>query len=170
MSEADGDSLVETLFAYEVSDTQLLKFVTESNRIEGLKHEPYKREIEATKRFLMLATPCLDELVRYVRYVAEASIRNREGMNVRVGSHVAPPGGPDIPIELDKLIIQAAANEFTPFVIHRRYETLHPFLDGNGRSGRVLWAWQMIHHNIRPKLNLGFLHAWYYQSLAFQRN
>ena len=47
-----------------------------------------------------------------------------------------------------------------------RYETLHPFMDGNGRSGRILWAWQMIEHNIAPGLSLGFLHAYYYQTLA----
>ena len=56
-------------------------------------------------------------------------------------------------------------NDATPYDIHRRYETLHPFMDGNGRSGRILWAWQMIHHDIRPGLSLGFLHAFYYQTL-----
>ena len=54
----------------------------------------------------------------------------------------------------------------TPFGIHLRYETLHPFMDGNGRSGRILWAWQMLHHDIAPGIRLGFLHAFYYQTLA----
>ena len=145
---------------------ELINFVTESNRIEGINREPYKREIEATERFLSLAVPNLAELCDYVRAVADAGIRNHEGMNVRVGSHIAPPGGPDIPIELDKLIMQATKNEFTPSDIHSRYETLHPFMDGNGRSGRALWAWQMIHYQIWPVLQLNFLHAWYYQSLS----
>lgn len=86
-------------------------------------------------------------------------------MNVRIGNHRPPPGGPGIATELSKLIRQAIDNDATPFDIHRRYETLHPFMDGNGRSGRILWAWQMIEHDIAPGLNLGFLHAFYYQTL-----
>ena len=39
-------------------------------------------------------------------------------------------------------------------------------MDGNGRSGRILWAWQMIEHNINPGLSLGFLHTFYYQALS----
>lgn len=38
-------------------------------------------------------------------------------------------------------------------------------MDGNDRSGRILWAWQMIEHNISPGLSLGFLHALYYRTL-----
>lgn len=149
----------------DVARAQLHDFVAESNRIEDIKREPLKTELDASKSFLMLDTPSLDELCRYAYAAAGARIRNRKGMDVRVGPHYPPPGGPDIPIELDTLIVEAATNEFTPFHIHRCYETLHPFMDGNGRSGRLLWAWQMIHHKIRPGLNLGFLHAWYYQSL-----
>ena len=37
-------------------------------------------------------------------------------------------------------------------------------MDGNGRSGRALWLWQMVNqHNY--DMRLGFLHLWYYQSL-----
>ena len=62
-------------------------------------------------------------------------------MNVVVGNHRPPPGGPQIAIELSKLIQLAIDNDATPFAIHRRYEKLHPFQNGNGRSGRILWAW-----------------------------
>ena len=45
---------------------------------------------------------------------------------------------------------------------HVRYESIHPFTDGNGRSGRVIYRWQ-----VRSPLmaDLGFLHAFYYQTL-----
>lgn len=46
-----------------------------------------------------------------------------------------------------------------PWEVHIAYEMLHPFTDGNGRSGRMLWAWQM------RNFPLDFLHTFYYQTL-----
>ena len=40
----------------------------------------------------------------------------------------------------------------------------HPFTDGNGRSGRALWLWQMNNH-----APFGFLHTFYYQTLENSR-
>jgi hypothetical protein len=49
-----------------------------------------------------------------------------------------------------------------PLEAHVRYETLHPFTDGNGRTGRALWYWMMVGSS---RADLGFLHAFYYQTL-----
>ena len=140
----------------------LTEFVTESNRIEGIGGAP---NVEPSQAFLSLPEPGLDDLCRFVRDEAGAELRTEANMNVMIGNHRPPPGGPGIAIELRTLIRQAIDDDATPFNIHRRYETLHPFMDGNGRSGRILWAWQMIHHDIAPGLRLGFLHAFYYQTL-----
>ena len=51
---------------------------------------------------------------------------------------------------------------------HNDYENLHPFTDGNGRSGRMLWAWQM--RNDDDAMARGFLHTFYYQTLSACRN
>ncbi len=141
----------------------LAGFVAESNRIEGIG-PPH--EVGASYLFLNQDQVSVDGLCRFVQVEAGANLRNRLGMNVRIGSHVPPPGGPDIVIELDGLMVRAINHHSGPFDLHRHFESLHPFMDGNGRAGRILWAWQMIHHNIHPGLELGFLHAWYYQSLA----
>ena len=50
----------------------------------------------------------------------------------------------------------------SPFAVHVAYENLHPFMNGNGRSGRALWLWHM---GGIEKVPLGFLRTWYYQSL-----
>ena len=138
-------------------------FIAESNRIEGISGAP---KMEPSYAFLSLDEPGVEDLCEFVRGEAGAELRTEANMNVMVGNHRPPPGGPEIAIELRELIQLAIDNDATPFDIHRRYETLHPFMDGNGRSGRILWAWQMIEHNIRPGLTLGFLHAFYYQTLS----
>jgi hypothetical protein len=146
--------------------TELRHFVRESNRIEGITREPTKHELEAHITLLAHGAPDIGAVRAFVWTVAGKPLRDRPGMNVRVGNHIAPPGGPEIVTRLG-LILHGAHRGDDPYDVHRDYETLHPFLDGNGRSGRAIWLWQMLHQrNARHVLQLGFLHCWYYQSLA----
>ncbi len=145
------------------TEEELLDFVVESNCIEDIHVRP---NLKANRKFLDLATPTLTDLVEFVWDEAGKRLRTQPGMNVQIGNHLAPLGGPEINPAVQRLVQDAKDNVRTPFEIHRRYETLHPFMDGNGRSGRILWAWQMLHHDISPGLKLGFLHAFYYQTLA----
>lgn len=45
---------------------------------------------------------------------------------------------------------------------------LHPFMDGNGRTGRAVWAWAMQRDGQDP-FALSFLHRFYYQTLEYSR-
>ncbi|KKK46704.1 hypothetical protein LCGC14_3162550, partial [marine sediment metagenome] len=76
-------------------------------------------------------------------------------------------GGPDIIPNLENIIWQANGDHGSPFEIHQSYEELHPFSDGNGRSGRMIWLWQMLRDG--QDVSLGFLHTHYYQSLEAGR-
>ncbi|MDI3260306.1 MAG: Fic family protein [Sinobacteraceae bacterium] len=141
-------------------------FIAESNRIEGIHRPPTAGEIVAHEKFLHLERLSRDDLVRFVSAVQpNARIRSWPGMDVRVGDHFPPPGGQDIPKALTALLRQV--NALDPWALHCQYETLHPFTDGNGRSGRVLWAWQML--RVHGGFPLGFLHHAYYQALRAWR-
>jgi Fic/DOC family protein len=95
-------------------------------------------------------------------------LRKRVGLNVRVGDHIAPRGGPKIVDELSAILADTLDGD--PYAVHHRYETLHPFTDGNGRSGRAIWLWMMDKRGqLDRALELGFLHNWYYQSLSANR-
>lgn len=147
----------------------LTAFVKESNRIEGIHRAPTKAEIEAHRKFLSEGKMTLEvkTLQDFVAAVAPGKLlREKPGMDVRVGAHIAPRGGPEIADRLIEILTDAAEMD-SPYEIHQRYEHLHPFMDGNGRSGRMLWLWQMKMHGLLDRaLALGFLHNWYYASLS----
>lgn len=151
-------------------DSLMARFVAESNKIEGIVRVPTDAELAEHQQFIRLDEVTVEDLERFVSVVASGHvIRDREGLDVRVGRHVAPPGGPDTVFRLEEILSEL--REQHPFKIHCRYETLHPFTDGNGRSGRALWLWGMWHAqgDDRGFMQRGFLHTWYYQSLEFSQ-
>lgn len=134
-------------------------FVRESNRIEGIHRDPTSEEIAAHKIFLSLTNPTIEDMCAFVKVCApHAELRNKEGMDVRVGNYIPPRGGPDIEIKLNEILKHWPW--MSSFLLHVQYEKLHPFTDCNGRSGRVLWLWR------HRDYSLGFLHAFYYQTLS----
>ncbi len=143
----------------------LHRFVAESNRIEGIHRDPTKAEVKAHEAVLALECVTVSALEDFVAITAGHVIRDKVGLDVRVGNHIAPPGGPEIRVRLEAIL----ANTVEPWVKHIAYENLHPFTDGNGRSGRVLWLRGMMHgsdRDIAQAQSLGFLHTFYYQTLS----
>lgn len=128
-------------------------FIYESNRIEGI-NGILAGDFEAHEEFL--ASPGgVEDLVTFVARVAQAALRTEFGQNVCVGTHIAPLGGSAI-----RPLLEEVLREQDPYLQHCHYLTLHPFMDGNGRSARALWLKRM-----GKVPNIGFLHTFYYQTL-----
>lgn len=143
----------------------LEKFIAESNLIEGI-NSVNDWDIDAHKVLLSESILTVSDIKAFVWMITpNAPLRDRLGMNVSVGGHIPPMGSPDIRDALDLLLQKINNNELTPFEAHCQYERLHPFMDGNGRSGRAIWAWHMKNIGMDP-FAIPFLQAFYYQTLS----
>ncbi|QDT01605.1 Fic family protein [Adhaeretor mobilis] len=84
------------------------------------------------------------------------------------GKYVPPPPG-DVPEMMAKLerYLNEPDEGFDPLVrsylVHYQFEAIHPFVDGNGRIGRVLLA-------LMTKQLLGHQNPWLYMSAFFEQH
>ncbi|MGE4168237.1 MAG: Fic family protein [Candidatus Babeliales bacterium] len=87
--------------------------------------------------------------------------------SVRVGNLIPAPAQriPDLMTDLERYINEPSQE--TPLIkaglVHVQFETIHPFLDGNGRIGRLLIVLMLIEHNL-------LLSPILYPSLYFKRH
>ena len=156
-------------------------FIKESNRIEGITRRVTKAEYREAERFLALEYVEVGDLVTFVKvYQPNAKLRTELGADVSIIGHSPPLGGPHVFTKLRRLLRKANINLLVevvivlgkeakvrgadPHTIHVDYELLHPFTDGNGRSGRMLWLW-MVNRFPGRLPRLSFLQSFYYSTL-----
>ena len=144
------------------------------NYVEALK---YARAQTASAKGLPLSVRLLNEvhkrLMRGVRGAARAPGQIRKTQNWIGGSRpgnaaFVPPPPEQLPELLANLEKYLHGNETLPplvraGIVHVQFETIHPYLDGNGRIGRLLIALMLEHWKVLPFPLL-------YLSLFFRRH
>jgi Fic family protein len=79
---------------------------------------------------------------------------------VRVGSHIAP-NPKEVEGLLEKMLVEYNSNNDKNIIkriakLHLMFENIHPFVDGNGRMGRVLNNYFLIREGFVP-INIKFI-------------
>ncbi len=115
---------------------------------------------------------------KVVKNTLEAHLKKFKGklreVNVRVGTHIAPPYY-SVPRKLGALIKWYNANrkKHHPVIVaayfHAEFEGIHPFVDGNGRTGRLLMNFMLKKAGFPPITIFFKYRAEYYQALEKAR-
>ena len=131
-------------------------------------------ELERAEKFLKLEEIKIADICNFVSATTKdhgtlGQIRSIHGIDVIVGDHHPPKGGPHIVEALGEIVsninIDKTYRDSYAFNLHAKYESLHPYTDGNGRSGRLIWLWMMGGFEWLDASPYNFLQYWYYQSL-----
>jgi Fic family protein len=176
-SQIEGtQATLADLFEYEATEDEKPTPDVEEvcNYVEALK---YARAQIASAKGLPLSMRLLNEahkrLMRGVRGAGKAPGQVRKTQNWIGGSRpgnaafVPPPPGqlPALLTNFEQFL--HAESTLSPLVragiAHVQFETLHPYLDGNGRIGRLLIALLLEHWKVLP-------HPLLYLSVFFKRH
>lgn len=167
--------IYERIELIDMIQFNLYEFAKESNEIEGIKHpDEHHRHKNALAWFIQQKSMSRKVLKIFCDKIQQGiRLRTEQKDAVFIGTKsgeliYTPPPGNLVPKLLSALIKKINTEKIHPYLAHYEYEKIHPFTDGNGRSGRALWLWHM-HKLTGYDGSLKFLHKYYYQSLQQYR-
>ena len=176
----DSNILINTLVAQESRDSSAIEnIVTTQDELyraiadddgravaakEVLSYRKalYTGLVRMNKQHNLLMTNTFVEIVQTLKQ-NQAGIRNAPGTalkNANSGAVVyTPPCCEDV-VRQKLTTLEQFINEDHPdgpdpliklALIHHQFEAIHPFLDGNGRTGRILIALYLVQQNLLPQ-------------------
>jgi Fic family protein len=117
---------------------------------------PTKEEI--SKKFILYLHKIVVKNTLKQELESQIGVYRKVQVYIR-GSEWYPPKSKDVPREMKNLLgwYTKNSNILHPMILsayfHTRFERIHPFVDGNGRVGRLLMNF-ILHRNKYPMINI----------------
>lgn len=130
---------------------------------EHLEAVDHRDAVEWLENVVKDRLPLSEELIREIHrlvlkstYHEEAGAYRRGAVRI-AGSRYVPPPGSDVPVLVREPVESYGAMKGKHAVeraawLHRRLVWIHPFVDGNGRTARLLMNFALMHDGYPPAI------------------
>lgn len=130
-------------------------FIEESNEIEceaGVDFDHIKAFINLKKTATLKSTLSDADILKCHHTLMNNKLDESLGEYRKVDVIIGATGKRLLAPQHIELAMQEWLKDFneqkgTPWELHARYENIHPFIDGNGRTGRLFWAFDLLRRN-----------------------
>lgn len=145
-------------------DFDLKKYVHESNLIEEIDDEEFdhqsilawdylKQQKTLSHTTICTVQKTITKLQKDLARQERGFYRDQTMQNVWIGGRPAANYSMVRPL-MENFLLDYKDGAKDPLIAHLRFEKVHPFVDGNGRTGRMLMWWMEIKNGQKPTLFL----------------
>lgn len=136
------------------------RFAKESDKIEGERLKEGHSNI--VKLVAEGGIESLKEILTFhsILFKGDPWAGHWRRVDVQVGGYLAPYWA-QVPELMAQFWLQF--HEMDSWEAHNAFQKIHPFQDGNGRMGRLIWLSKAVKEGYN--FSIPFLHKYYYQTL-----